>query len=116
MQYLECTEEYVRNHIREYMNRPHASNEELCENLIWMAMSSVGKYCMIPLQDYLGLGKEARMNYPSTLGHNWEWRVRKEQLTHDLASYIAHMTGLSYRWRIDPPKKEETDETDTENE
>ena len=116
MQYLECTEEHVRNHIREYMNRPHASNEELCENLIWMAMSSVGKYCMIPLQDYLGLGKEARMNYPSTLGHNWEWRVRKEQLTHDLASYIAHMTGLSYRWRIDPPKKEETDEKDTENE
>ena len=116
MQYLECTEEHVRNHIREYMNRPHASNEELCENLIWMAMSSVGKYCMIPLQDYLGLGKEARMNYPSTLGHNWEWRVRKEQLTHDLASYIAHMTGLSYRWRIDPPKEEATNETDTENE
>ena len=116
MQYLECTEEHVRNHIREYMNRPHASNGELCENLIWMAMSSVGKYCMIPLQDYLGLGKEARMNYPSTLGHNWEWRVRKEQLTHDLASYIAHMTGLSYRWRIDPPKEEETNETDTENE
>ena len=116
MQYLECTEEHVRNHIREYMNRPHASNGELCENLIWMAMSSVGKYCMIPLQDYLGLGKEARMNFPSTLGHNWEWRVRKEQLTHDLASYIAHMTGLSYRWRIDPPKEEETNETDTENE
>ena len=115
MQYLECTEEHVRNHIREYMNRPHASNEELCENLIWMAMSSVGKYCMIPLQDYLGLGKEARMNYPSTLGHNWEWRVRKEQLTHDLAGYIAHMTGLSYRWRIDPPKEEETNEKDTEN-
>ena len=56
------------------------------------------------------------MNYPSTLGHNWEWRVRKEQLTHDLAGYIAHMTGLSYRWRIDPPKEEETNETDTENE
>ena len=115
MQYLECTQDHVRSHIREYMNRPHASNGELCENLIWMAMSSVGKYCVIPIQDYLGLGKEARMNYPSTLGHNWEWRVRKEQLTHDLASYIAHMTGLSYRWRIDPPKEEETNETDTEN-
>lgn len=87
------------------MNRPHASNEELCENLIWMAMSSVGKYCMIPLQDYLGLGKEARMNYPSTLGHNWEWRVRKEQLTHDLASYIAHMTGLPIAGESIRPKK-----------
>ena len=110
MQYLDGTQDHVRNHIREYMNRPHASNGELCENLIWMAMSSVGKYCIIPIQDYLGLGKEARMNFPSTLGHNWEWRVRKEQLTHDLAGYIAHMTGLSYRRRIDPPKKEETDE------
>ena len=56
------------------------------------------------------------MNFPATLGHIWEWRVRKEQLTHDLAGYIAHMTGLSYRWRIDPPKEEETNETDTENE
>lgn len=51
-------------------------------------MSSVGKYCIIPIQDYLGLGKEARMNFPSTLGHNWEWRVRKEQLTHDLAGIL----------------------------
>ena len=107
MQYLDCAQDHVRNHIREYMNRPHASNGELGENLIWMAMSSVGKYCIVPIQDYLGLGKEARMNFPSTLGHNWEWRVRKEQLTHDLAGNIAHMTGLSYRWRIDPPKKEE---------
>ena len=82
-----------------------------------MAGSLCGSdFAQTTIQDLLGLGKEARMNYPATLGHNWEWRVRKEQLTHDLASYIAHMTGLSYRWRIDPPKEEETNETDTENE
>ena len=59
MQYLECTEEHVRNHIREYMNRPHASNEELCENLIWMAMSSVGKYWHDPASGLSGPWKRS---------------------------------------------------------
>ena len=97
MQYLECTEEHVRNHIREYMNRPHASNEELCENLIWMAMSSVGKYCIIPIQDYLCLGNEARINHPSTLGGNWIWRLHRDEISKKLVKKIRRMTELYCR-------------------
>ena len=39
---------------------------------------------IIPLQDYLGLGYEARINTPSTVGGNWEWRVKEELLTDEL--------------------------------
>ena len=97
MQYLDGTQDHVRNHIREYMNRPHASNEELCENLIWMAMSSVGKYCIIPIQDYLCLGNEARINHPSTLGGNWIWRLHKDEISKKLVKKIRRMTELYCR-------------------
>ena len=49
---------------------------------------------MIPLQDYLGLGKEARFNYPSTLGNNWRWRLLPGELTEELLQKIRHVTEL----------------------
>lgn len=45
------------------------------EALIRLAYMSVAKYCIIPMQDLLGLGKEARMNTPGTSKGNWEWRI-----------------------------------------
>ena len=99
MQYLGGLPDYQKNFMRAYLNRPKDSDEELCENLIRTALASVAKYCIIPLQDYLALGKEARMNFPSTLGGNWEWRVRREQLTEELADKISAWTGLYERYR-----------------
>ena len=99
MQYLGGLPDYQKNFMRAYLNRPKDSDEELCENLIRTALASVAKYCIIPLQDYLALGKEARMNFPSTLGGNWEWRVRREQLTEELADKISAWTGLYDRYR-----------------
>lgn len=101
LQYLESMPDYSKQHMRDYMNRPNDTNEELCDNLIRMAMQSVGKYCIIPIQDYLGLGKEARMNFPSTLGGNWEWRLTKDQLTDQLSERIAGITGMTNRWRVE---------------
>ena len=100
MQYLDGTQDHVRNHIREYMNRPHASNGELCENLIWMAMSSVGKYCIIPIQDYLGLGSDARINTPSTLGGNWEWRMKPGEPDEGTVREMERMTKIYGRLRF----------------
>ncbi len=56
------------------------------------AFSSVANLCIIPLQDYLGLGEEARMNTPSTLGDNWKWRIEEDVLTKELADKIAILT------------------------
>lgn len=58
------------------------------------ALSSVGNLAIAQFQDYLGLGSEARMNIPSTLGGNWIWRVRKEALTNKLAEKINKITKL----------------------
>ena len=46
------------------------------------------------MQDVLGLGSEARMNTPSTLGGNWSWRLVPGALTGELAERFAGMTRL----------------------
>ena len=52
---------------------------------------------IIPLQDVLGLGSEARMNTPSVYGGNWRWRFEPSHLTGDLAAKLAHLAELSDR-------------------
>lgn len=58
------------------------------------ALSSVANLSIIQIQDYLGLGNEARMNIPSTIGGNWQWRVEREMLTDKLAEKINNITML----------------------
>ncbi len=62
--------------------------------MIRSALSSVAKIAIIPIQDYLGLGSEARINTPSTLGNNWHWRLYHNELGSALAKHVAHMTRL----------------------
>ena len=61
------------------------STKDLCPALIKMALASVSDTAIIPLQDYLELGSEARINTPSTLGNNWHWRVTAAVMTDELA-------------------------------
>ncbi len=49
---------------------------------------------MIPVQDYLGLGSEARLNEPSTLGDNWKWRLLPGELDETLCRKIRRMAQL----------------------
>ena len=65
-------------------------------DLISLALESRSDMVIIPLQDYLGLGNEARINTPSTVGDNWEWRVKEEQLTDELKELIRTLT-IKYR-------------------
>ena len=78
----------------EYMNNKKSSPEELPWDFIRLAMSSVADLAVVPIQDYLGLGAEARFNYPSTLGGNWEWRLLPGEITDGLLEKIRHMTKL----------------------
>ena len=75
---------------------------ELCKSLIRMALASVADTAIIPLQDYLELGSEARINTPSTLGGNWDWRVAKDACTPELS---ARMLELAQTYRRVKPKK-----------
>ncbi len=60
-------------------------------------MSSVSDIVIVPIQDYLGLGSQARMNTPSTLGGNWTFRVRRQQLGEDVLWRIAQITSVYRR-------------------
>jgi 4-alpha-glucanotransferase len=62
--------------------------------LVRAAMMSVASTVIIPMQDLLDLGAEARMNTPSVTYGNWEWRVAAEGLTGELSKRIANLTGI----------------------
>ena len=70
------------------------SNKDVQWEFIRAAMSSVSDTCIIPMQDYLGLGTEARINVPSTLGTNWKWRMLPDAFDEELAERIRKMTKL----------------------
>ena len=62
------------------------------------AFTSVSDYCVIPMQDYLDLGAEARMNFPGTLSvSNWTWRAKDGIINKDLAKKIRELTVLYAR-------------------
>jgi 4-alpha-glucanotransferase len=56
-------------------------------------LGSVADTAIVPAQDLLGLGTEARMNRPGTLSGNWRWRLRPGQLTPDIAQRLAAMAA-----------------------
>lgn len=65
--------------------------------VIRTAYASVADYVIIPFQDILNLGTEARMNFPGKLGGNWTWRFTWEQVTPDLVETYRNMTHLYER-------------------
>ena len=73
----------------------HLSPEEgFVWGVIRTALSSVSKLCIVPMQDYLNLGGEARMNFPGTTGNNWVWRMHPHACTDTLAEKINQLTHL----------------------
>ena len=69
------------------------------DKLIRMTLASRPDTAVIPLQDYLEMGAEARVNRPSTLGSNWVFRFRKEDFTEGTADRIRRLTEESHRAR-----------------
>ncbi len=60
-------------------------------DFIRLALSSVANTVILPMQDVLGLGSEARMNLPATTINNWLWRMREDQLKPELAVRLRNM-------------------------
>lgn len=83
-----------RNYAMEYMNLRTICEGEFHWDFIKLAMQSVARTAIIPMQDYLGLDGEARINFPSTVGGNWTWRLLEEELTEELAHKIARVSRL----------------------
>jgi 4-alpha-glucanotransferase len=62
--------------------------------MIRLALSSVSNQAVIPLQDILGLGADARMNTPGLSENNWEWRFEESMLTSVIREQLATLTAL----------------------
>ncbi|MEH2416770.1 4-alpha-glucanotransferase [Nostoc sp.] len=73
------------------------SPEGIHWDLIRLALSSIANQAIIPLQDILGLGNEARMNFPSVAEGNWEWRYQASALTQELGDRLKVLTRLNGR-------------------
>jgi 4-alpha-glucanotransferase len=72
-------------------------NDGIHWTFIRAAQSSVADLALIPMQDVLGLGSEARMNTPSSDGGNWKWRLAPGQFTPELIAKLAHLAELTDR-------------------
>ena len=91
------TDEKSRDHIRHYL-RVHG--REVGWDFVRAAYGSVANLAVIPLQDLLNLGSEARFNTPGKAQGNWTWRYRPEQLAalrQDSAAYLRELAELSGR-------------------
>ena len=73
------------------------NDDKICDQMIRVALASVSDLVIIPIQDYLGFGIEARINTPSTVNGNWTYRIEKKNLSNELALYIAFLTNLYKR-------------------
>jgi 4-alpha-glucanotransferase len=80
---------------RRYVGR---SGENASWDMIRAVWSSVAMFAIAPLQDFLGLDSEARMNFPGKPAGNWDWRVRSEALSAHLSNSIHEYNWL-YRRR-----------------
>lgn len=76
-------------------------NKDIPWGMIRLAWASVSDIAIAQIQDFLELGSDARMNVPSTLGGNWQWRCNKSSITDELAEKIAGVTVLYDRNRFD---------------
>ena len=96
----------IYSHAQKYLNY---YGDDMVSELIKAAYASVANLVVIPMQDILKLGGEARMNFPGKLGGNWTWRFTWHQVHHDLAKYYKELAILYER----PPAPEDTVEIET---
>lgn len=84
-------DERTRSHVQRYLG---IHGDDIAWDFIRVALMSVANTTIIPMQDVLNLGSEARMNTPGQAGGNWSWRLRFEQLNSDVAQRLATLTEL----------------------
>ncbi|ERL05722.1 4-alpha-glucanotransferase [Leptotrichia sp. HMT-225] len=80
---------------RNYLNSH--SDDEIHWDALRGAWSSVANMAIAPIQDFLGLGSEARINTPGVASGNWQWRLKDGVLTDELAERIAKLTKIYSR-------------------
>ena len=84
--------------VSEYLNR--RDDEAITEAMIRGIYSSVSDYAIVTMQDLLDKDATSRMNVPSTVGGNWEWRMLAEDLTEERKEFLRNITVRYSRERV----------------
>jgi 4-alpha-glucanotransferase len=92
--WYESAPEQERDFFRRYVGR---SGENVAWDMIRAVWSSVAMFAIAPLQDFLSLDTEARMNFPGKPAGNWDWRVGSDALSAQLSSSIHDYNWLYSR-------------------
>lgn len=80
-----------KDHVRRYVAR---DGSDIAWDMVRLAYASVADSAVVPLQDLMSLGNEARMNYPGKTGGWWTWRYTQEMLTPEIAHRLSEITTL----------------------
>ena len=94
-----------RDFTRRYINSMNTDYGAFVWDIIREAYRSVADLCIVPLQDYLCKGKEARINTPGTSEGNWQWRLTPNFLSEDLAKSINLLVSTYSRVPQEVPDK-----------
>ena len=86
-----------RNFLWRHLNRPEGRSIDAAPALIELAWSSAAALAIVPLQDVLSLGAEARMNVPGRTDGNWRWRCSEDMLTPTAFQWLYDLTKTSNR-------------------
>ena len=108
--YLNATPE-SQDKARRYMS---CDGKSIHWDMIRLAMSSVARYAIFPLQDVLGLDSNYRMNTPGTSTNNWAWRFKEGDIQEWMPSYLKDLSKLFWRNQFpEEPKKEDAEDVET---
>jgi len=92
--WFESAEQHEREFAMSYLG---VDGHDFAWDLIRSVWKSVAVFAITPMQDVLNCGGEARMNFPSKLGGNWEWRIKEDDLRDDLAGNLKELNWLYKR-------------------
>ena len=91
------SEEEVVKAQKVVLERTGGSAETIHTDMIKLAFGSNARLAVAPMQDFLGLGSEARINTPGTTKDNWRWRMQEDEIDSKLVEQIAAMVQASSR-------------------
>ena len=97
--WFEALPQNQRENVWNYLKRKPGESGEIAWELIRLAWSSVAALAMVPLQDMLNLGTEARMNLPGRVEGNWRWRFTEDMLSNPTLDRLRELTTTSDRLR-----------------
>ena len=113
--WIEQCSDHDRDFARRFIHSENTDYGAFTWDFIREAFRSVCDLCIIPIQDYLVKGEEARLNTPGTAQGNWQWRVLPDFLSKELAHSIYDLTKTYGRLpKVDKTDKDKKEEKKTQ--